>query len=403
MFSLLVARRYLGSNPWQTALLIAGVALGVTAFVFITALINGLATRLTDDVTARSSHVSLEPADRVARILPNPNPYLKTEAVALVSMLQRKQIRTWAATVALLESQAGVAAISPQITGSAVLVRGEAAAPVAVTAIDPGNLDAISPVSREIVAGDARLNANGILIGYRLAEAMGLSVGQPVMFRTDRGVERLLVIEGIFRSGVQSLDERVAYISLETARALFVLPAGVTNIEIKLNDTGQARAFAQFLSGATGLRAIPWQDRNSSLADALTAQAQTGTLIQMFSLISVLIGIASALSLSAARRRSEIGIMRAFGVSRPFIASVFIVQGLLIGIIGASLGCCLGYGLCSWLATFSKPDGSLALPIAPAEGGYVLVIVLTTAGAVLASVIPARSAARLDALEAIQQ
>jgi lipoprotein-releasing system permease protein len=401
VFAVLVARRYLGSNPWQTALLIAGVALGVTAFVFITALIQGLAVRLTDDVTARSAHVSLEPADRVARILPSPNH--DTEAVALVSMLQRKQIRTWSETVALLESQAQVTAISPQITGSAVLVRGEAAAPVAVTAVEPKRLDAISPVSRQIVAGDASLSANGILIGVRLAETMGLSVGQPVLFRTDRDITRLLIIEGIFKSGIQSLDERAAYLSLETARPLFLLPAGVTNIEIKLKDTGEARPFAEFLGGATGLRATPWQDRNASLADALTAQAQTGTLIQVFSLISVLIGIASALTLSANRRRSEVGIMRAFGISRFFIASVFILQGLLIGVVGASLGCLAGYGLCSWLASFVKPDGTLALPIAPAEGGYAVVFSLTTVGAVLASVIPARSAARLDALEAIQQ
>jgi len=80
-----------------------------------------------------------------------------------------------------------------------------------------------------------------------------------------------------------------------------------------------------------------------------------------------------------------------------------VIQGLLIGVIGASLGSLAGFGLCSWLATFTRPDGTLALPIAPAEGGYALVFFLTTAGAVLASVIPARSAARLDALKAIQQ
>ena len=135
MFAFLVARRYLRSNPWQTALLIAGVALGVTAFVFITALIQGLAVRLTDDVTAKSAHVSLEPADRVARVLPSSD--YDTEAVALVSMLQRKQIRTWAATVALLESQVEVTAISPQITGSAVLVRGETQLAVAARSPTP--------------------------------------------------------------------------------------------------------------------------------------------------------------------------------------------------------------------------------------------------------------------------
>ncbi len=396
-----VARRYLFSNPAQTALLIAGVALGVTAFVFITALIQGLAVRLTNDVTANSAHVSLEPLTRVARVLPSPDAHV--ESVAIVSTFQRRQIRAWASTVALLRGQSSVSAVSPQISGSAFLVKGEAVAPVAVTAIDSSGLDAISPISTEIVSGDANLGADGILIGVRLAENLGLSAGQPVLFRTDRGVDRLLIVRGIFETGLQSLDERVAYLSIQTARPLFLLPEGVTNIEVKLVDPARAREFAAFMAEATGLRATSWQEKNANLEGALTAQAQTGTLIQIFSLISVLIGIASALSLSANRRRGEIGIMRAFGVSKPFIATVFVLQGLLIGMVGASIGCVSGFALCSWLATMTKPDGTMALPIAPSEGGYVAVFLLTTLGAVLASVIPARSAARLDPLEAIQQ
>jgi lipoprotein-releasing system permease protein len=401
LFALTVARRYLFSNPSQTALLIAGVALGVTAFVFITALIQGLAIRLTDDVTANSAHVSLEPLTRVARVLPSPD--ADVESVAAVSTFQRRQIRAWASTVELLRSQSIVSAISPQISGSAFLVKGEAVAPVAVTAIDPSGLDAISAISTELVAGDANLGADGVLIGVRLAENLGLSAGQPVLFRTDRGIDRLLTVRGVFQTGLQSLDERVAYLSIQTARPLFRLPEGVTNIEIKLIDPNNAREFAAFLHEATGLRATSWQEKNANLEGALTAQAQTGTLIQLFSLISVLIGIASALSLSANRRRGEIGIMRAFGVSRRFIAAVFVLQGLLIGMVGAGIGCLSGFALCSWLASLTKPDGSMVLPIAPAEGGYVAVFLLTTLGAVLASVIPARSAAQLDPLEAIQQ
>jgi lipoprotein-releasing system permease protein len=401
MFVFTVARRYLFSNPSQTALLIAGVALGVTAFVFITALIQGLAIRLTDDVTANSAHVSLEPVTRVARVLPSPD--ADVESVAIVSTFQRRQIRDWASTVELLRSQPSVSALSPQISGSAFLVKGEVVAPVAVTAIDPSGLDAISPISTEIVSGDASLGADGILIGVRLAENLGLSAGQPVLFRTDRGVDRLLTVRGIFQTGLQSLDERVAYLSLQTARPLFLLPEGVTNIEVKLVDPARAREFAAFLTEATGLRVTSWQEKNANLEGALAAQARTGTLIQIFSLISVLIGIASALSLSANRRRGEIGIMRAFGVSKRFIAGVFVLQGLLIGVVGAGIGCLSGFALCSWLATLTEPDGTMVLPIAPSEGGYVAVFLLTTLGAILASVIPARSAARLDPLEAIQQ
>jgi lipoprotein-releasing system permease protein len=95
--------------------------------------------------------------------------------------------------------------------------------------------------------------------------------------------------------------------------------------------------------------------------------------------------------------------MRAIGVSKRFIATIFILQGLLIGIVGAGMGCVSGFALCSWLATLTNADGTMALPIAPGQGGYLAVFVLTTLGAVLASVIPARSAAGLDPLEAIQQ
>jgi lipoprotein-releasing system permease protein len=400
VFALKVARRYLLSNPSQTLLLIAGVALGVTVFVFITALIAGLAVRLTDQVTGDSAHISLEPPTRVARVLAGPD--LPVEAVALVSTFQRQQIRDWPMVVELLRSNPAVSAISPQISGAAFLVRSEAVTPVSVFGVEPQGVDAISQVTPNIIDGSGDLGADGLLIGVRLAEKLGLVAGQSVLLRTERAVERQLTVRGVFRTGVQSLDERVAFLSLQTARPLFALPEGVTNIEVKLTDPEGARATARFLSEATGLRATPWQEKNLNLEDALQAQGRTGTLIQIFSLVSIVIGVASALVLSAYRRRSEVGIMRAFGVPQGFILWVFLLQGLLIGLIGALIGCATGYGLCVWLEGI-KSNGVSVLPIAPEQGGYVAALVLTTLGAVIASILPARSASKVDPLEAIQQ
>lgn len=389
------------SNPWQTLLLIAGVAVGVTVFVFITALIAGLAVRLTEQVTGSGSHISLQPPTRVARVLAGPD--LPVESVALVSTFQRKQIRDWPMIVELLRANPSVSAISPQISGSAVLVKSEAVTSVSIIGLDPQGIDAISEITPKIIQGDGDLGADGLLIGVRMAEDLGLSAGQSVLLRTERGVERQLTVKGVFRTGLQSLDERIAFLSLQTARPLFVLPEGVTNIEIKLNDPEDARAMARFLADATGLRATPWQEKNVNLEDALVAQGRTGTMIQLFSLISIIIGVASALVLSAYRRRSEIGIMRAFGVPGGFILWVFLLQGLLIGLIGALLGCATGYGLCLWLEGITNAEGVPILPIAPKQGGYVAALVLTTLGAVIASILPARSASRVDPLEAIQQ
>lgn len=401
MFVLLVARRYLFSSPSQTLLLITGVALGVTVFVFITALIAGLATLLTEQVTGDSAHISLEPPTRVARVLAGPD--LPVESVALVSTFQREQIRNWPMVVELLRSDPDVTAISARISGSAFLVKAEAVRPVSIIGLDPQGIDAISEISPNIIEGDGDLGADGLLIGVRTAEQLGLGAGQSVLLRTERGVERQLTVKGVFRTGVQSLDERIAFVSLQTARPLFVLPEGVTNIEVKLDDPEAARAKARFLGEATGLRATPWQEKNLGLEDALQAQGRTGTMIQVFSLISIIIGVASALVLSAYRRRSEVGIMRAFGVPSRFILLVFVLQGLLIGLIGALIGCATGYGLCIWIEGITRPDGTSILPIAPEQGGYVWALVLTTLGAVVASILPARSASRVDPLEAIQQ
>lgn len=401
MFALKVARRYLLSNPSQTLLLVAGVAIGVTVFVFITALIAGLAILLTEQVTGKSAHVSLEPPTRIARILAGPD--LPVESVALVSTFQRQQIRNWPMVLELLRADPRVSAISPQITGSAVLVKSEAVRTVSIIGVDPQGIDAISPISPSIIDGNGDLGADGLLIGARLAEDLGLSAGQSILLRTERGVERQLTIKGVFRTGLQSLDERVAFLSLQTARPLFLLPDGVTNIEVKLKDPNQARVMARFLADATSLRATPWQEKNVSLEGALVAQGRTGSMIQVFSLISIIIGIASALVLSAYRRRSEVGIMRAFGVPGSFILWVFLLQGLLIGLVGALLGCATGYGLCIWLQGITNAAGDSVLPIAPERGGYAAALVLTTLGAVIASILPARAASKVDPLEAIQQ
>lgn len=389
------------SNPSQTLLLIAGVAVGVTVFVFITALIAGLGVRLTEQVTGNGAHISLEPPTRVARVLAGPD--LPVESVALVSTFQRRQIRNWPMIVELLRANASVSAISAQISGSAVLVKSEAVTSVSIIGVEPQGIDAISEITPKIVEGDGDLGADGLLIGVRMAEDLGLTAGQTVLLRTERGVERQLTVKGVFRTGVQSLDERIAFLSLQTARPLFVLPEGVTNIEIKLKNPEDARAMARFLADATGLRATSWQEKNVNLEDALVAQGRTGTMIQVFSLISIIIGIASALVLSAYRRRSEIGIMRAFGVPGGFILWVFLLQGLLIGLIGALLGCATGYGLCVWLERITNAEGIPVLPIAPDQGGYVAALVLTTLGAAIASILPARSASKVDPLEAIQQ
>ncbi|MFZ3482755.1 ABC transporter permease [Sphingomonas sp. 3-13AW] len=394
-----IALRHLLSSPGQTALLVTGVALGVTVFIFMSALIGGLATLLTQRTVGSIPHVTLEMRERD----PRPVPLAGTvQAVVQKDISRREQIPVWEPFVPVIERTPGVTGISPQIRGSAFVERGQAVAPVGVIGVNPGNLSVIADIEGAVVDGNAGLPVDGILIGRTLAEDLGVRVGQVLRLVSDRGRERSFRIGGIFSLGIATADRQAVYMNFRAARALFDLPTGVSRIEVKVAPVNDAPAIAQTLRRATGLKVTPWTEDNAQLFDALDAQGRTGSIIKAFALITIIVGIASAMLLSIVRRRAEIGIMRAMGASKRLVTTIFVLEGTLIGATGAIAGALLAWGA---LAPF-PPVSEVAqggLPVDRGQGQFLLAIVLTTLAAAAASILPARRAASIDPVEAIGQ
>lgn len=396
-YAVKLAFRHLLSQPGQTALLMAGVALGVSVFIFMSALIGGLATLLTLRTVGSIPHVVLEMPDRDPATLSN-NP--GGQVVLQKDLSRRDQIAIWQPVIPIIEKAAGVIAVSPQIRGSAFVERGQTVAPVGVIGTMPGKLSDIADIDSAIVAGSSNLPADGILIGSVLARDLGLRIGQVVQLTSDRGRKRSFRIGGIFTLGIASADRQSVYMNFTTARALFDLSTGISRIEIKVQPATDAATIAARLRRSTGLKATAWTEDNQQLFEGLDAQARTGTIIKAFSLVTIIVGIASAMLLSIVRRQSEIGIMRAMGASRSLVISIYVLEGTLIGLIGAITG-----AVAAWLALLPLPPVSAiksgGLPIDSQQGNYLLAIMLTTLAAMAASILPARRAAHIDPVEAI--
>ncbi len=401
LYGLKIAMRYLTASKSQTGLLIAGVAVGVFVFIFMSALIGGLAVFLVKRTVGDIAHVTIESPSRDAVSLMPPG-VGEVLLVAQPATDQRAQLRTADAFMPLIDELPGVTATSQQIVGNGFMIRGLATQPVGVTGVDADKVSAIADIESRLVEGTTNLSNSTVLIGKSLAADLGIQIGQVVRLRSDRGVERPLVVGGIFALGLEALDKRSAFVSLATARTLFELPQGISRIEIKLDDLNQAEAYATRIAAETGLKATPWTKGNAQLLDGLRAQASSGNLIKAFALITIVIGVASALLLSTYRRRPEIGIMRAMGASRSFVIFVFVTQGALIGILGGLIGAGLGYAA---LSPFPVPELAPpgGLPVDVRQGAYDLAIALTTIGAILASILPARAAARVDPVSVIGQ
>lgn len=398
-YAVKLATRHLLAHPGQTVLLMAGVALGVSVFIFMSALIGGLATLLTLRTVGSIPHIVLEMPDRDPAVLAGPG---GAQVVLQKDLSRRDQISIWQPAIRAIEKTPGVTAVSPQIRGSAFVERGQAVAPVGVIGVMPGKLSAIADIDEAIIAGTSSLPANGILIGNSLARDLGLRVGQVIRLSSDRGRARSFRISGIFALGIASADRQAVYLNFTAARALFDLPSGISRIEIKVAPATAAPAIADTLHRSTSLKTTAWTEDNSQLFEGLDAQARTGTIIKAFSLVTIVVGIASAMLLSIVRRQAEIGILRAMGASKRLVVSIFMLEGTLIGFVGAVVG-----ALVAWAALLPLPPvtevRSGGLPIDRAQGDFLLAITLTTLAAMLASILPALNAARIDPVEAIGQ
>ena len=167
-----IAIRHLLSTPGQTVLLMTGVALGVAVFIFMSALIGGLATLLTQRTVGSIAHVTLEMSDRDPAALSD----LAGAQVAVQKDLSRReQISIWQPFIPLIDRTPGVTGLSPQIRGSAFVERGQAIAPVGVIGVTPGNLSVVADIEGAITSGSGDLPVNAILIGRTLAEDLGLT------------------------------------------------------------------------------------------------------------------------------------------------------------------------------------------------------------------------------------
>src|SRR5690606_383364 len=229
LYALKLAIRHLLAHRGQTALLVAGVALGVSVFVFISALIGGLAELLTARTVGSIPHIVLEAAEH------GPQSSWGGDAAQIVrqkDLGRRDQIPVWEPLIEVIERTPNVTAVSPQIAGGAFIERGQAVEPVSVVGVMPDRLTAIADIAGAIVSGGGDLPPDGILVGSRLADDLDLRVGQVIRIASDRGRSRSLRVQGIFTLGIGSADRQTAYVNFTAARAHFDLPTGVTRIEI---------------------------------------------------------------------------------------------------------------------------------------------------------------------------
>lgn len=390
-----IAWRFMVENPLQTLLISIAIAVGTAVIIFITTLMSGLQQNTIRKTLGSQPHIRLE-----ATRLYNRTPVQSQQVLLLETMRAQplQRIDNWQSLMADLDTISELVAISPVVSGPALVQKGRATASVIVNGIDPQRYQNIVDLPGHMMRGSFQVDSEDVLVGSELARDLGLQVGDKLQLQAGDSRTALVRVSGIFTMGVQELDTRQLYVGLKQAQTLLNLSGGITALDLKIHDIFAAREWGGRLERLTGLHVKNWMDNNSQLLNALRSQRMTTQMIRGFVGLAVGLGIASVLAVSVVQRTREVGILRAMGSTRAQILRVFLAQGAMLGAMGAVFGVAGGYGLIHLFNNF----GSRLFYVSVQAEVIITALLIAIGSGVLAAALPARRASRYDPAEAIR-
>jgi lipoprotein-releasing system permease protein len=402
-FELLVALRFLREGRMQSALILAGVTGGVAVIIFLTQLINQLQGTIIDRVMGSQAHVVIRPLEEATQRVLEPTHEQSVAAVVQPRTQRLRSVDQWERVAELAAATPGVLAVSPVVSGPAFAARGGASKSVVLLGVQPDAYKRVVRMDDYMTRGRFDVTGSRALIGADLALDLGLGVGDKLRVTSATGRSETLDIVGLFDMGNRDLNRRWVFVTLKLAQTLLDLPGGVSNIDLTVTDLFGANPVADTLRAQTGLTVESWMQTNSGLLNALSNQTVSNNLIRSFVVIIVALGISSVLVVSVVQKQREIGILRAMGAQRRRIMAIFLLQGGLVGLVGSALGSALAYGLLVLFShIFKSPDGSVLFAAQLDPMLVVMAGVVACGVGLAAAVVPARSAARMDPVQAIR-
>ena len=412
-FELFLAARYLKAKRRQavvgvvTTISIAGVAAGVAALVIALAITNGMKRDLQDRRLGSSAHVQL---------------------------MRGKDdgIREWQPLINRLRRLPHVTAAAPGLYEQVLVARGardggallEGIVPAQeqtvsdlLTTATPGSVHALEPQTGPVATPGTDLPP--IVLGKDLADTVGAAIGDSVMVispqgeMTPIGVFPKVVrfrLAGTFHSGFYQYDAQEGFLRLADAQRLFDEPDLLSVISFKVDNLDHAPAIAGAIEQAAGkgYMTTNWMEQNRELFRALKLEQVVTFIVIALIVIVAALNILIALTMMVMEKTRDIAVMMSFGVEPGQVRRIFLLQGLLISIIGTAIGLALGYfaawagGHYHFIHLSAEVYSIDTLPFAPRPLDGVIVAAVSIGISMLATVYPSFSASRVLPAEALR-
>jgi lipoprotein-releasing system permease protein len=408
-YEFFISRRYLRARQKHafisliSYLSIAGVAVGVMALIVVIAVMAGFEADLKTRILGGQSHIVL----------------LRYSG----SFTEYREV------MKKVESVPGVEAATPFIYSQTMLRSATAATGAVLRGIDPATIGNVlktlanvkfPPDSENGEPGQAGASAPGIVLGKELAKNLGVIEGDAVYVISPRGMlapighvpaMKQFRVCGYFESGMYEFDQTFAFVPLRDSQQLLRVGDTVSGIELRVSDIYKAREIADAVIArlGSGYYARDWMQMNNNLFKALKLERRVMFIILTLIVLVAAFNIASTLIMMVMGKTKDIAILKAMGATNESIRRIFVMNGMVIGVVGTALGLASGLLVCSVLKRYNIHEltGDIyyfttRLPVRLETFDVVSIVIAALLICFLATLYPARQAAKLDPVEAIR-
>lgn len=391
---LFIALQYLLTRKKQSFLAIAGVLLGVTTFIVMTNFMTGVNDFLDEAVFSGNPDIVISqkattlkaPVTLNTRFLENTDNIYKTLAI-------NNNVKAYAGqliTPAILISD------TQQLSGS-------------INGVIPEQEKKMVNLEKRLLSGKgfkSLTKKNTILLGVSLAKRLKIAVGDSIQIIVPNGKSISLTVSGIFSFGITTIDNIRAYTSAETLQHFLSKSSAITHIHVKLKNRNDVSLEHVLLQNSKAISTENWKDANKTIVIGNKVRNILTWSVSFAILLVAGFGIYNIQNSMVIHKRKDIAVLKTIGYSSIDIVFIFLVQSIIIGLIGSLLGLGLGY-IISYLISITGIDTTDFIivetyPINFEPVYYVLAFSFGILATLFSGYFPSKKASKVDPIKIIR-